>query len=368
MSSLNQYLSFLASDPSNPNLLTDIAKEYRRIKQNKEALYYIEKAYALSKDIASLEYGLILTHMEYYEKAIPYFEHALKLQESVIARYHLSFCHYKLNHMDIAFDILAQLNPDEINHESQMLMAKILHHLNQLDEAILLLEHLVMQCPTNAEMLGSLCLLHFDAGHFEEAYALSLQTITIDARNYEALLVKAMFDAKEGKLTLDETMTLISIQPEDCRAWFLLGCFNLAKTNIKDAELAFNEAKKHHPAFYDNLISLAWCQLLQDKFELAFKNFTYAASINAHESEGLAGIAIIHHLQGNPKLAKEALDNITESQASFLSHVAFAMVYQNNDETKFNAHFEKAFPGIERIMSDGITDVFQQLKKTVTWH
>jgi tetratricopeptide (TPR) repeat protein len=335
---LENAFRYLLQDPNNPKLLIDIAHGFRLQNKLTDALEYIQKAYAIDKVSSSPEYGIILIKLNQFESAINILENITHKNDTI--NYYLSYSYYRSGKFASALASLSNVNPKNLTLEAELLTAKIYHHLGQLDECINLLEKTIIKHPANISLLEALCLAKFDINHTKDAKSLAEKLLTIDTNNYHGKLISTLLHAENGQISIKHLSELIAIEPNDSRTWFLLGAYHLNnKQNIKKARLAFLEAHRIHPEFFDNLLSLAICDLLELNLPSALKYTEHALSMAPTDNNANACLAIIRHLQKKPRLEKKAIDAISEP--TVLGHIALALFYFEKDEEKYQCHFNK---------------------------
>lgn len=226
---LDRYLGYLAQDRENINLLLNISDAYRVLNDFERSKHYLDQA------------------KEYINQP-----------------------------EDLAF------------HE-----ARLLHHVGELDQAILLLE----QSIKNPETLGLLALLHFDNNSIEKAELTSNEALTLQPTQSNGLLVQLLIKALNHEVTIHEVQDLLESQPNESRLWYVLGTTQLNQLNCLAAEEAFLKATNIHPEFYDCWICLGWCYLLQDNLNAAEAIYQNALNLDPEQAEGYAGLAIVNILQ-----------------------------------------------------------------------
>lgn len=233
-----------------------------------------------------------------------------------------------------------------------LLKAEILHHTHHLSEAIELLEALLLDYQSCAEITGLLSLLYFDNQNTVKAESYSKQTLLIDPTNYEAKLVRLLLQTLENNASADEINALIQKEPLDSRLWFILGSTQMRDMNIAAAEHAFMQATTIAPNFYDSWICSGWCYLLQNNLDKATHAYQQARHLDSEAAEGWGGSAIIHALQHQMPEAQRDLEK-TESLDStcFLAKITRLIMANHSSQEAAAAQFHLTFPDIASEMA-----------------
>ena len=255
------------------------------------------------------------------------------------------------------------LDQDPDNRNLQLtvglLTAQILHHQEQINDAIMLLEQLSFVHESSADVAGLLALLHFDNHDATKAELLSNKARALDPNNYEGRLVHMLLRALKNEASLDEINVLIEINPQDSRLWFALGTTQMRHMDFTAADIAFSQATLIWPNFYDSWICSGWCQLLQNNLEAAKTVYQKAVSIDADAADGWGGLALICALQNEISESKERLQQTERlDPACFLAAITrIILANQTNPEDAaklFNATFPDVAPEITRILSHAV--------------
>ncbi len=189
-----------------------------------------------------------------------------------------------------------------------LLKAHILHHQQQITEAITLLEQLHLENESSAEVTGLLALLHFDNQDAVNAKRFA----NLNPTQYEAQLVNTLLRAVKQEATQEEISTLLEINSQDSRLWFALGATHMHNLDIHAAEQAFSQATVIHPQFYDAWICLAWCHVLQNNLDKAELAYQQSIHIHANAANGWSGKALMNALRCHTEEAAKALKTASE--------------------------------------------------------
>ncbi len=246
---------------------------------------------------------------------------------------------------------LAYLEQDKTNPNLLltvgMLKAQILHHQEKLDDAITLLEQLILEHKSSADIAGLLALLHVDNNNPIKADLFSKKALALNPSNYEGRLVQMLLRASLNDATLDEINALIEINPQDARLWFALGNTQMRHMNLTAAEQAFSKTTDIFPNFYESWIGSGWCHLLQNNISKAEMAYLQAVKIDVDAADGWGGLALIDALQNNMAEAKEKLQKaeLLDPQ-SFLVAVTRIIVANQSKPEEAGRQFNLAFPSV----------------------
>ncbi len=207
---------------------------------------------------------------------------------------------------------LGYLEQDPLNKHLQLtiglLKARILHHQQNIPEAIITLEQLINQHPGSDDLAGLLSLLYFDHHDASRAESFSKHALAINPENYEARLVHMLLRTLNNDTTPEEINTLIQVNAHDSRLWFALGSAWMHRMNIHDAIQAFSQATSLWPHFFAAWTCLGWCHLLQDDIIKAEQAYLQAMRIDANAADSHAGLALVCALQNKDSEAKQYLE------------------------------------------------------------
>ncbi len=231
----------------------------------------------------------------------------------------------------------------------RLLKAQLLHHEQNLDEAITLLETLRIDYPMNADVIGLLALIYFDNNQLEQAEQFAKAALSIEPNQYEGLLVQMLLRALEQNTTPDEINTLIQRNPQDSRLWFALGAAELRLINIPKALDAFFHATTIWPDFYDSWIYAGWCQLLQNQLAEAKLSFEKALNISEQEAEAWGGLALISALNNHQSDAKKELEKcLARDPTCFLATMTQMILANPSNVDETIKQFKILFPDMEQ--------------------
>ena len=334
---LDRHLSFLQQDEHNLNLLLEVSNLYSELNDLDKVQVYLNKAKVINPEACLAPQGLLALKQGNIQEAKEYFQEALLHNNSPDLHYNLGFTYYINNELDQALSILSSIKDPESLNSSQLLIARILHQQNQLEQAISLLEEQVKQDPDEAEALGFLSLLYFDVNNEALAHEFSQRALELSPDLYDAQLVELMLRLLHQETNIEEIEKLIEINPEDSRLWFALGSTYMSQGDFSSAEEHLQNTLKIHPEFYDCYIALAWCQLLNDKLDEAHETYQNAISTVDNLADGWGGLAIIYALNADLEKAEQLINKAQSlNPECFLTQIAqtIYLTYKNPQEAQ----------------------------------
>lgn len=175
--------------------------------------------------------------------------------------------------------------------------ARLLHHLQRIDDAIALLEQSIAHGNADADVMGLLALLYFDNHEEAKAASAAEKTGLLDPNHPNARLVRLLLKALQNDASVEEIESLLESHPQESRLWFILGTTRLRLMNCTAAITAFRQAAQIHLQFYDNWIALGNCYLLQHHFEAAEAAYRQAIAIDPDRADGLEGLEVVRTVQ-----------------------------------------------------------------------
>ena len=260
----------------------------------------------------------------------------------------ISDCYWRLGDVESTKTYLYQAkqwsnNPFGLVH----LEARLLHHNQQVEEAIALLETSMNHCATNADAYGLLALLYFDINDESNAQKAISTTLSLNPNHPNGLLVSLLLKSLHNQTTPDEIESLLTTQPQESRLWFILGTTQLRLMNCPAAEQALIKATQLNPQSYDGWICLAWCHLLQNHLENAEVAYQFAISLDDDRVDGFGGLAILNALRNQPSNATHWLSEAQRRDAeSFITKCAQMLLTHPLEEEKTQAQFNDLFSEI----------------------
>lgn len=320
---LSRHLSFLAQDENNINLLLEVSNLYTELNDLDSAQLYLTKANQIDREACLAHQGLLYLNQGKVNDALLCFQEAINSFDNPSLRYNLGFTYYLNNELSLAKEYLSSITDEEYKAPAQLLLARILHHEQGIEQAIELLEQLLEHNPNNPEVLGFLSLLYFDVNEEALAKELSQRALSINADIYDAKLVDVMLRLLIQETSVEEIKELLEINPKDSRLSFALGSTYMSQGEFVKAQEYLQNTLNIHPEFYDCYIALAWCQLLNNQASEAHETYQNAITLIDSLAEGWGGLALIHALNNDLENAQKLIDRaLSLSSDCFLTKMA----------------------------------------------
>jgi Tfp pilus assembly protein PilF len=274
---LQRLRAMLESDPGNYALLTDCADLAMGLGQVADAQAWAERAVAAAPGDPAMRYnlGYTLLHGARYAEA--------KEALSAIAEHPAA-------------------PPGTRN-----LLARALHYLGEVKEAIELLRKQLEVYPDDAAAAGMLSLLYLDADDFAEARRWSRLALGKQPANLDALLAAgtvALGDEREDEAR-EVFESAVKLSPANGRAWAGLGVADMMKFDLGAACRNFEKAAAHMPDYIGTWHALAWCQMLEKDYAGARASLERAMAIDRNAPEVHGGLAMLATLQGREEEANQ---------------------------------------------------------------
>ncbi|KGP63313.1 hypothetical protein EP47_09275 [Legionella norrlandica] len=350
---LNRHLSYLDQDENNLHLLVHISNLYLEMENLELAQVYLNKASAIDRIACLGQQGLLHLNQGQFAQAKEHFIEALQYADTPALRYNLGFTHFITYDFEQAWEVLEPLKENEYYPEAQLLIARILQKQNSYEEAVSIVEHSLNHNPNNVEALGLLSLLYFDQNKEEQAKETSLRALQISPHNYDAKLVNILIRVMTQETHIEEIEELLQINPQDSRLWFALGNTYLAQGDIESAKHALNKAIEIYPEFYDCLIVLAWCQLLNNNIGEAYESYQKASHLAEELSDAWGGLALIHALSEDFIPAEQLIDKAKQLNSEcFLTEIAESIYFNHKNPMKAKQHLFRALKNTEMAISE----------------
>lgn len=349
---LNRHLSYLAQDENNLTLLVEISNLYLDLDDLESAQKYLNKANSIDREACLGHQGLLHLNSGQFSQAKNCFIEAMTHGDTPALRYNLGFTHFITYELDTAWDVLCPLLEGDHHPEAELLMSRILHKQDSLEESISLVEHVLEHNPADAEALGFLSLLYFDLNEEELARQTSMQALDINPDNYDARLVDMMIRLMTQETSIEEIQSLLQVNPQDSRLWFALGNTYMTQGDLDSAELTLQKAIEIYPEFYDCYIALAWCQLLNDEINKAHKTYQNAVELVDELADAWGGLALVYTLTGDYNQAQQFINKANElSPGCFLTEIAESIYFNYNNPTKAKEHLVNALRNTDASVS-----------------
>ena len=347
---LDRYLNFLHQDPENLNLIIDIVYCYVEMQQFEQAMSYIQQLKSIDPTSSLIPEASIYLHQGDYQRAHQLYKTALDHEESALARYHVGLCCFHLEKFDEA---LAALKPSIEDNDTQaiMLAARILYHKKQTADALSYVNKILSHHPEHAEALAFNALILMDQNNLDEATNLAQKALNYNSQLYDAQLVVLLSNPDLSATHIDKIESLLAIQPNDSRLWYLHGYALLTHFKFNEAESSLKKATLIFPDYFDAYIALAWCQILQDKKTDAIDSCQQAISVLPDAGEGWGGLALLHALNKEFDAAEKHLNKSNQLEPdNLMGQLAEIMVMYETEPDKARKKFDTLFSQDMRVI------------------
>lgn len=315
-SQLQRWLGFLEQDPKNTHLITSILElglAENQIDIIERILVHIQTQNIQDPQLSSLA-SLVSLQLGKFQDAIIFGEHALETEFADATVVHnLAYAQLYLGEYKKAQQLLEPLiaTSTTLNADTYVLYAKVMHHLEQPEDAISALQKAIALNPLHTEALGNLALLQYETDHnlsdYSEAKETAQKALTIAPYQLEALLALAEIQLNERKISdaRKNFNLILEHHPQSGRAWSGLGQLEFYETNIDQAEKYLLKAVEYMKDHVGTWQVLGWCYVLKNNIEKAAWAFEIALPLNTEFADSYGGIAVVEAMRHNTVAAKQ---------------------------------------------------------------
>ena len=342
-SRLERYSGFLAQDPDNAGLANEVAGTHLRLGHFAEAREVLKASLtrhpldpALLSTLASVAMasGTPLEAIDILQGLIQ------SGHDHPVNRYNLAYALLYARRFAEARDVLLPVVDNPQVPEAPLLLARCLHHLGELDEAIRRLTDFAAHHPQHGEAQGVLALLHLDAMHSEQARAAAELAIKANPDDLPAqvTLGTLALETQDDKASTEYFEHALKRHPQSGRAWSGLALATMLKLDLPKAIEQLKTAVQHMPGHIGTWHSLAWCQLLTDDLEGAKQSFEQSMEIDRSFGESHGGLAVVAVLQGRLDDAEQSIKRALRLDSnSFAGRFAQSLILNKTDPAKAQA-------------------------------
>lgn len=226
---------------------------------------------------------------------------------------------------------LALLQPlaarNDLPDATAALLLRTWHRLAKLDEAVQWIGGrfaALASAPATqpgVTWVGVASLIALDAGQAAEAKAWSEQALAGDAKQMEALVVRATIALGEddGRLARALLERASAINPRDGRTWSTLAFVDMLDGRLDVAEAHFQQSLETMPNHIGTWHGLGWCYLLQRDLARAQAAFAASLEIDRNFGETHGALAVIAALEGRRDDAQASIARALGLDATSLS-------------------------------------------------
>ncbi|MFT3735995.1 MAG: tetratricopeptide repeat protein [Rhodocyclaceae bacterium] len=308
---LERLQSYLAQDPENPNLLSDIA-HLNFVEGNRSvAEATARQAIAAGADIP-LPFnllGLISSDAGDMASASELFSQSHQLGERdpyILFRYAQALALMRKFSESEPLAREAAADPQRAP-DAEALLVRVLHYLGQVPEAIAVAEAAIEQGRASARLHSMLSTLYLDNEDFDKSaeacrLALALAPNDPEARAAQGLISLKQLSPAEA---LEDFRQAIHVAPTHGRAHLGEGLALMLNGDMVSATSSITRATECMPTHVGTYQALAWCQILNKDVAGAESTLNKAFELNRNFAETHGGLAIVSLMRGNLIAAKK---------------------------------------------------------------
>lgn len=348
---LDQYWSFLNSDPSNLPLRKDVADMAYQLGKFEDVVRLTEEGLALFPGdffLRSIS-GLAYLALGQVKNARLIFQELLEDGQSDPAvLYNLAFCLMHEGDFKESVNLLADAESFyEAIPGMTHLKVRALHYLGNIDEAMQIADIGLARNPNDAVLLGMVANLYIDNADFIKAKQYGERSFNIDANNSDALTVLGTLALEDQNdvLALDYFNQATVVQSAGGRAWLGRGLAFMLQGAFDEAENSFRSAIQYMPAHLGTWQALTWCQIVNKKPEQARATIQQALDIDDNFADSHGVLAVIQLIMGESEQA-----DISVKRALRLDKSCFSGLYARSLILSHNGRIDKAEDLIQSIL------------------
>ncbi|MRX26863.1 tetratricopeptide repeat protein [Kangiella sp. HZ709] len=297
-------LTFLKQDPSNTSIIRELIGVNYHLGNSDDALSLIEKLESTgsaSEDIIFQKSNILLAQGK-PDKVVALLEnYKFSEQAHNFVTINLAHANFQLGNFETVDEALTAINfyPEPSVYS---LHARSLHHLGELDKAVIVLEKGLAKFNDETSLQGLMSLISFDNGSYSQAsldYA--EQALTKDPNQIESLLAAGMLNQQHLKelVKAEEYFDkAVEMHPHVGRGWLYKGLALMMKKDLVTAESFLEKACSLMPEHIGSWHSLGWNFLLQNRVADARACYETAMDIDRNFGETHGGLSIVEALEG----------------------------------------------------------------------
>lgn len=343
---------YLSSDPHNLDLLAMAIDLSMTVGESVRARRHAEAALARYPDDVFFlaRMGTVLMAQQDWQGAADRLEAAVRRHRDVNLAYNLSYCYTWLGRHREAFDILVGYGAEvPLAPHVVSLLLRALHHLGELDKALVLIEAEMERCQADPAFLGAASMVLFDSGRVDESARLSELALAQGARPVEALVVAASLAL--GRADADAATGIykevLAKNPTEGRSWSGLGLASMLKRDLPTAEHQLEQASKFMPGHVGTVHALGWCKILRNDLEGARTVFLKAVEMDRNFGDSHGGLAVVQAFAGERSAAQESIKRALGLDAASISAKFAQMILEGkvDDPGKFRVLVSRLLAG-----------------------
>lgn len=363
---------YLLADPRNLDLLAMAIDLSMAVGDVSRARRHAEAALAHYPDdvFFMARMGTILMAQQDWNGAANYFGFALSKNRDIALAYNLSYCYTWLGKHREAFDTLVGYGAEgPLPPHAVTLLLRALHHLGELDKALVLIEAEMARCDLDPAFLGAASMVYFDNGNVDESVRLSDLALAQGARPLEALVVSASLalgraDVDSAVKTFNE---VLAKYPTEGRSWSGLGLASMLKRDLPEAEQQLTQAVKYMPAHVGTLHALAWCKILLNDLAAAQTIFLQTLEMDRNFGDSHGGLAVVQAFFGEKQAAEASIKRAVGLSRTGLPAKFARMVLDGevSDPVKFRSLVPQLLAGQKGPFGHSLKEVLDDYEKRI---
>lgn len=309
----NQYFrKCLAVNPSFVPALKNLSiNEFNEKQYAASEKHLLEAQKELPDDeVINLYLGEISYRQHNYLRAAEAFGRSPDLvMQNPNARAHLAISSLGTNQQAKALSILDQLEPDQIEPQSQFELGIALEENNFPQRSIAYLDAVHQRFPESYDIGFDLILDYIAAKDFP--HAISVATDLIGRGDETAELNNLLAEAYEGnndiRRAVDALRRAIALDPEDEDNYLDFASLCMNQRSFKAGMTVLEVGLKYHPKSDKLIFMRGVLYAMQDEFDLAEKDFELSAKLGPEANFGYIGLGVTYLETGHDAEAIQVL-------------------------------------------------------------
>jgi len=333
---------YLAIDPANPILLANAIDASMALGRVDVALKHAQAAIAQRPDdrFVANRYGSVLIAHGQLDEAARVFEKLSTQTADPAVAFNLALVYFRQGRYAQARSAFEpHMGQEGISPAAVTLFVRTLHHLDEIEQAVELVQQHETRCSGDADFLAAASLLYLDNDQLEAAQRFSEAALALGKRPLEALVVGGSVALAHDDPAAAKTMfnDAVSVSPTDGRSWPSLGMVSLLTGELSDARDQLLHAVDKLPADIGSWHALGWCQIAGGELAGAGHTFRKVIALDRSVAESHGGLAVVDALLGRKSEAEAGIERALRLDSEGLSAKYAQMVLSgvSSDPDKF---------------------------------
>jgi tetratricopeptide (TPR) repeat protein len=315
---LKRWLGFLEYDPANTHLLNNIFQTALEINDTdtiNRILAHLQ-VHNINEPQLNSQACLLSLQLGHCQQAIDFGLKALGTeQENPILLHNIAYAYLYIGEYEKSQAILQPLiqSAVDITPDTYVLYARVVHQLEQPEEAMAVLEKAISLNPQHAEALGILALLQYETNSNISdnlnARVTAKKALKIQPYQLEALLALAeiQLTARQVEPARESFNLLLEHHPQSGRGWSGLGQLEFYETNFEQAEAYSLKAIECMYSHVGTWHVLGWIYILRGDADRAQWALEKALPLNTKFADTYGGLAAVEAMRGNTLKAEQLI-------------------------------------------------------------